>query len=79
MGKQEIHCSVSSCYYWHEGDQCRAERILVRLNTAGAPGADAGYEFGELGRRAEQSPHTMCETFVPEHKGPKPGISRIEL
>ena len=77
MATQQIECTVSSCYYWHDGDECRAAKILVRMNEA-TNVANAGYEFGDLSGAAQRSPHTMCETFIVQQQGPKPGIHRID-
>lgn len=80
MGRQEIHCTVDSCYYYGTGDKCHAERIMVR-NNPGAGNANAGFEFGRLGTENQPrvSAQTMCETFVPEQQGPKGDIRRIDV
>lgn len=78
MGRQEIHCSVDSCYYYDNGDRCAAERIMVRNNPGTA--GDTRFEAAELGHvpDAHQSVQTMCETFIPRQRGPKPGIQRLD-
>jgi hypothetical protein len=72
---QEIYCTVNSCYYYGSGDRCHASKIMVRNNPA-TLGA-ARMEVGELGREARVSNQTLCETFIPQERGPKPGIERI--
>lgn len=75
MANQEIYCTVSSCYYYGSGDSCKAAKIMVRNNpeTVGK----TNMEVGILGGEARESNQTLCETFIPEEKGPKPGIDRI--
>lgn len=75
MPHQEIYCTVNSCYYYGSGDNCRAEKIMVRNNPASL--GNANMEIGTLGGQAKESNHTLCETFIPKAKGPKPGIERI--
>lgn len=75
MANQQIYCTVSSCYYYDAGDQCVAEKIMVRNNPATL--GNTNMEIGTLGGQAQESNHTLCETFVPETKGPKPGIRRV--
>lgn len=77
MARQQIECTVSSCFYWGEGDRCYAERIIVTGNPAAI--RDARTEFGQLeGRTAARSSDTQCHTFIPRPQGPKPGIRRLE-
>lgn len=75
MANQEIYCSVDSCYYYGSGDLCKASKIKVKHNPATL--GSANMEVGTLGGEAHESNHTLCETFIPHAKGPKPGISRI--
>lgn len=75
MAQQEIFCTVNSCYYYGSGDVCAAQKILVRPNPATV---DTSMEVGTLGAEPQQSNQTLCETFVPKNRGPKPGISRID-
>ncbi|BDG61470.1 DUF1540 domain-containing protein [Caldinitratiruptor microaerophilus] len=77
MARQQIECTVSSCFYWGDGDRCHAERIIVTGNPAGI--RNARTEFGQLeGRDAAHSSETQCHTFVPRQQGPKPGIRRLD-
>lgn len=75
MADQQIYCTVSSCYYYGSGDNCVAEKIMVRNNPATL--GNANMEIGTLGGQAKESNHTLCETFIPQSKGPKPGIGRV--
>lgn len=77
MANQEIYCTVSSCYYYGSGDNCKAEKIMVRNNPSSL--RNANMEIGTLGGGAKESNQTLCETFVPENKGPKNGIRRIDV
>ncbi len=75
MANQEIYCTVNSCYYYGSGDNCKASKIMVRNNpqTLG----NANMEIGTIGGQARESNQTLCETFIPKEKGPKPGIERL--
>jgi len=75
MASQQIRCTVSSCYYYEPGNNCAAETIMVR-SKPDAEGS-ANMEIGSIGGQASNSNETLCETFVPQSRGPKPGIKRI--
>lgn len=77
MPSQEILCTVNGCYYWNQGNACAASRIMVRNNAETIGRGDM--EIGTIGGEGEArtSNQTLCETFIPEVKGPKPGIDRI--
>lgn len=75
MTKQEVLCSVRSCFYNGSGS-CKAATIQVNPNPAML--RSANYEIGELGAQAESSMQTLCETFVPRNHGPKRGIPRMD-
>lgn len=77
MANQVISCTVNSCYYYGTGDACKASQIMVRNNPATL--GNANMEIGTLGGQARESNHTLCETFIPREKGPKPGIGRINV
>jgi hypothetical protein len=72
---QQIYCTVDSCFYYGSGDNCKASKIMVKHNPATTSNSDM--EIGTLGGVARESNQTLCETFIPQHQGPKPGISRI--
>jgi hypothetical protein len=76
VAKQEILCSVRSCFYNGHG-LCSASKIQVNPNPATI--RSANWEIGEMGAKPEASMQTLCETFVPREHGPKAGISRIDL
>lgn len=76
MVQQQIYCTVNSCFYYGKGDLCFAEKIMVKNNPATIQSTKM--EVGTLGGVARESNQTLCETFVPKEKGPKPGIKRIE-
>lgn len=75
MANQEIYCTVNSCFYYGSGDTCAASKIMVRNNPATV--GKFTMEIGAIGEEARLSNQTLCETFVPADKGPKPGIERI--
>lgn len=74
--EQSIYCTVASCYYYKQGDQCAASKIMVKNNPATL--SNSKMEVGTLGSQADHSHQTFCETFVPQSHGPKTGISRVE-
>jgi len=40
LGKQEISCIVSDCYYWSKGNACQADHILVTTDVFTANASD---------------------------------------
>ncbi len=76
MGRQEIYCTVNSCYYYESGDKCMATKIMVKNNATTV--RNANMEVGRLEGQAQQSNQTLCETFIPKEQGPKPGIGRLD-
>lgn len=76
MAQQEIYCTVNSCYYYGSGDKCAASKIQVQNNPATL--RDVNMEIGTIGGEAGRSNQTLCNTFIPKDKGPKPGIERID-
>jgi hypothetical protein len=60
----QIKCSVSSCKYNDNGDECKADAIKVRNNF----GATDNMELGSLDEdfNARTSMETCCETFAPQ-------------
>ena len=64
VGKvNRISCNVTSCKYNEAGDECKAEKILVKNNF----GSTDTMEFGsfEGATKARTSMETCCETFKP--------------
>lgn len=52
MALPNVKCSVQSCRYWGQGEQCNASAIEVNV--------DGG---GTMARSSEQ---TNCHTFAPK-------------
>jgi hypothetical protein len=75
MGRRVIDCSIASCYYNEAGKVCQASRIQVQHN--GATLNAASMEIGALGAAVATSNETLCETYIPDGLGPKPGIPRL--
>lgn len=49
----DVKCKVKSCYYWDNGDVCKADTIMVDNNSLArgnveAGGRNRGLEVGEL-------------------------------
>ncbi|MFA5535657.1 MAG: DUF1540 domain-containing protein [Bacillota bacterium] len=65
--QQSIHCSVDNCHYWHEGNRCHADQIMVTADTIGASMPDS---FDALqAANAPSTPvnscmETCCKSFV---------------
>ena len=77
MANQQILCTVNSCFYYGSGDRCKAESIQVQNNSATL--GNTNMEIGSIGGRdAQQSNHTLCNTFIPKEQGPKNGIRRMD-
>lgn len=76
MGRQTIDCTVRSCYYNEDGEACMASRIQVKHNAATLN--SALMEIGALGAAVATSNETLCETYIPDGLGPKPGIPRLQ-
>ncbi len=70
MANQHIHCTVSNCHYWAQGNMCDANEILVTSDQQGeslgdsfdAPQASTASQV-----QATTCMDTCCKTFV--HKG----------
>lgn len=77
MANQQILCSVNSCYYYGSGDVCKASKIMVQNNHGTLGNNNTRMEVGSIGGEAGTSNQTLCNTFIPKDKGPKPGIERI--
>lgn len=64
---QHIHCSVSNCHYWSQGNICQANEILVTSDSIGATMPDSfdAHQSNTL----ETTPvgtcmETCCKSFV---------------
>jgi hypothetical protein len=75
MAQQEILCTVDTCYYNDDARVCKASKIMVKNNIVQL--SDIKMEVGSMGKDASSSNETLCETFIPKEKGPKPGIQRL--
>ncbi|AHD06295.1 DUF1540 domain-containing protein [Paenibacillus larvae] len=64
----EVKCSVSNCTYWGEGNNCKADAIMIEIDEH----ADADFhaEFGgeefdsEHKDKALNVRNTCCHTFT---------------
>lgn len=69
MKVPEVKCSVSNCTYWEEGNNCRADTIMIEVDKHA--GADFKAEFGgeqydsEHRDVAASVRNTCCHTFEP--------------
>ncbi|MGI6345238.1 MAG: DUF1540 domain-containing protein [Bacillota bacterium] len=66
---QHIHCSVSNCHYWSNGNKCLANEILVTRDSIGAnqpDNIDATQAATIPETPAQSCMDTCCKTFVSE-------------
>lgn len=70
MTKPIVKCSVSNCTYWGEQNQCRADAIMIDIDShANAQYNEefAGESFDtEHQDNARNSSGTCCHTFKPK-------------
>lgn len=77
----DVKCKVESCYYWGQGDICRADSIMVDNNKRSAPlgrmeagnldvnentGRSSVSPGGTDKNQATRSEETLCKTFRPK-------------
>ncbi|MDS1029216.1 DUF1540 domain-containing protein [Bacillota bacterium LX-D] len=65
---QHIHCSISNCHYWEEGNKCQAQEILVTSDLV-ADAMPSNYDAHQAGLQMDSTPvdditKTCCKTFV---------------
>jgi hypothetical protein len=67
---QHIHCTVSNCHYWDQGNICVASEVLVTSDQMANDKPDS-YDH-QMAVRAPQTPveacsDSCCKTFVPKN------------
>ncbi|AOZ91707.1 DUF1540 domain-containing protein [Paenibacillus crassostreae] len=68
--KTLVKCSVSNCNYWGEKNICRAEKIMIEIDSHAT--ANLNEEFGDEPYhgnhrdQAQTSSATCCLTFKPK-------------
>lgn len=67
QNQQHIHCIVSNCHYWQNGNKCIANEILVASDEFGAQQPDR--VDATMAKQLEPTPTqdcmaTCCKTFV---------------
>jgi len=70
--KLEVHCTISNCHYWTNGNYCDADKILVTSDSLAAREPDS--VDAPQASTLEQTPtddcmSTCCKTFVPSGSG----------
>lgn len=68
MQQLEVHCSVSNCHYWSQGNHCHANKILITSDSVGVDQPDH-YDAPDV-TNSLQTPcntcmETCCKSFVP--------------
>jgi len=64
---QHIHCIVSDCHYWGQGNKCQANEILVTTDSFGASqpdNVDCNMAAQLTPTQAGQCMATCCKTYV---------------
>ncbi len=67
QGQQHIHCIVSNCHYWENGNMCQANEILVASDQFGSEQPDRldATSAKQLEPTVTQDcMSTCCKTFV---------------
>lgn len=66
---QHIHCIVSDCHYWEQGNVCMANEILVATDEFGAENPeeiDAHMASSLSPQSAGDCMTTCCKSFIPK-------------
>lgn len=69
LTKTLVKCSVSNCHFWGESNVCRAEQIMIEIDSHST--ANLNEEFGDEYTSdhkdtANSSSSTCCLTFRPK-------------
>lgn len=67
QGQQHIHCSVSNCHYYKQGNMCDANEILVTSDQIGATQPDQ-FDCNQASTMGptpvDSCMESCCKTFV---------------
>lgn len=66
---QHIHCIVSDCHYYAQGNKCVANEILVATDQFGASqpeGVDATMAKQYSPQKAGTCMQTCCKSYIPK-------------
>jgi hypothetical protein len=72
QNQQHIHCIISNCHYWENGNQCMANEILVASDAFGSQQSDRvdAHSAKQLQPTSSQDcMSTCCKTFVEKGSG----------
>lgn len=72
MPQQHIHCIVSNCHYWEQGNRCTANEIVVTSDKFGdtqPDSIDATQASTLQPTSASSCMDTCCKTFVERGSG----------
>ena len=64
---QHIHCAVSNCHYWSQGNKCQANEIVVvsdQFGNAQPDSVDATQASTFPAASVQSCMDTCCKTFV---------------
>lgn len=67
QNRHQVHCSISNCHYWEQGNVCRADRILVTSHDMAknlADKVDAPLAAGVTATPVSKCYDSCCKTFV---------------
>ncbi|AJS57719.1 DUF1540 domain-containing protein [Paenibacillus sp. IHBB 10380] len=64
-----VKCSVSNCNYWGEHNVCRADQIMIEIDSHAKINLKEEYgkeDFVDHKDKAQSSSSTCCLTFKPK-------------
>lgn len=77
---QHIHCIVSDCHYWEQGNRCAANEILVATDEFGASHPeelDAHMAAQFKPESAGNCMTTCCKSYIPQDS-PYKGLDKVK-
>ncbi|MDK2821134.1 MAG: hypothetical protein PWP31_1099 [Clostridia bacterium] len=69
---QRIHCTINNCHYWSQGNECKANEIIITSDQFGQSNpdkVDATMAKQLTPESADSCMSTCCKTFVPQGSG----------
>lgn len=58
----ELNCTVNTCQYWQQGNQCTADHIIIQSDEAGGFSPNAQLD-SLTATPAKSKDATCCQTF----------------
>ena len=70
MAQVDVRCTVSSCHYWAQGNNCDARAIVISSDSAASslPASVDAMQASTLSATpVHNAMQTTCKTFVPRN------------